>query len=68
MCEQNLLIGKKNWINQRIMPKSSLFYLKKERKKMKPKKKQKKTTNIQEKKANFITKDTVPIFKFRKLS
>lgn len=39
MCEQNLLIGKKNWINQRIMPKSSLFYLKKERKKTKPKKK-----------------------------
>lgn len=38
MCEQNLLIGKKNWINQRIMPKSSLFYLKKERKKTKPKK------------------------------
>lgn len=57
MCEQNLLIGKKNWINQRIMPKSSLFYLKKERKKTKPKKK---TTNIQEKKSKLYHKRHCP--------
>lgn len=56
MCEQNLLIGKKNWINQRIMPKSSLFYLKKERKKTKPKKNKKKLPTFRKKKQTLSQK------------
>lgn len=59
MCEQNLLIGKKNWINQRIMPKSSLFYLKKERKKTKPKKKQKKKLPTFRKKKQTLSQKTL---------